>query len=207
VTLRVAHRSIALLGAAALLAIGAACAPDDEATTGPDTCRSLVERAASTADIADTVKLLEDAMLECGTIGRLDRELERFPSIVAAETIDFVSRRCTVSNDVTIASSDICAETAEAPDSPTAASTTTIPAYVGRTLDGRDITIRPGPDTPFVGDTPQPVIQIVDVAAEDGCEAVEELRDWWTAQSEGSGGDAASVYAQHANNVLDFLGC
>jgi hypothetical protein len=194
------------LAAVALIGVTGACATETDLDTGPDTCRSLVERASVTADINDVVAILEDAMLECGTIGRLDRELERFPSIVAVETAAFVDRRCTEADDVTIASSDICAEV-----TPIAAAgeatTTTAPSYVGRTLDGRDITIRPGPGTPFVGDTPAPVIQIVDVAAEDGCAEVEELRDWWTAQSEGTGGDVASVYAQHAVNVMSFLGC
>jgi hypothetical protein len=192
--------------AAALVVATTACATDTETATGPDTCRSLVERAAVTADIADVVAILDDALLECGSVGRLDRELERFPSIVALETADFVDRRCRDLDDVTVASSPICAEVdpiAQAGGAPS----TTIPAYVGRTLDGRDITIRPGPDTPFIGDTPAPVIQIVDVAAEDGCGEVEALREWWTGQTDGPGGDVASVYAQHAVNVMAFLGC
>ncbi len=79
--------------------------------------------------------------------------------------------------------------------------------YVGQTLDGREVTIDPG-DTEFVDGKPAAIVEIVDIAAEDGCEGVEHERDRWLAKStDPLVGDEASVYAQHAENVLAFMGC
>ena len=41
-----------------------------------------------------------------------------------------------------------------------------------------------------------------------GCEGVIAQRDLWAAQiDDSSDGDIASVYAQHAQNVADFIQC
>jgi hypothetical protein len=80
--------------------------------------------------------------------------------------------------------------------------------YVGSTLDGRTVELRPDADTVFIGDTPQVVQQTVDIAVESGCVGVLAQRDHWAALvADPDIGDEASVYAQHAQNVANYIGC
>jgi tagatose-1,6-bisphosphate aldolase len=60
----------------------------------------------------------------------------------------------------------------------------------------------------FVGDVPQVVQQTVDIAIEAGCEGVIAQRDLWAARAiDPAMGDEASVYAHHAQNVANYIGC
>jgi hypothetical protein len=80
--------------------------------------------------------------------------------------------------------------------------------FVGDTLDGRPIEIRPGPGIEFVGEVPAVIQQTVDIAVESGCDGVIAQRDLWAGQiTDSAAGDIASVYAQHAQNVANFIGC
>ena len=80
--------------------------------------------------------------------------------------------------------------------------------FVGETLDGRRIEIRPDADTVFVGDVPQVVQQTVDIAVEAGCDGVIAQRDLWASRiNDPVIGDEASVYAHHAQNVANYIGC
>ncbi|HEX6658535.1 MAG TPA: hypothetical protein VF065_10665, partial [Ilumatobacter sp.] len=80
--------------------------------------------------------------------------------------------------------------------------------FVGETLDGRRIEIRPDADTVFVGDVPQVVQQTVDIAIEAGCDGVIAQRDLWASRANDAViGDEASVYAHHAQNVANYIGC
>ena len=74
-------------------------------------------------------------------------------------------------------------------------------------MDGREVTIGPD-DTEFVDGKPVAIVAIVDIAAEDGCVGVEAERVRWLAEANDPlTGDEASIYAQHAENVLAFIGC
>jgi hypothetical protein len=82
-----------------------------------------------------------------------------------------------------------------------------VPVYVGETLDGRQVEIRPSETVPFDGDTPVAISEIV-AAAEGGCDRVYALRDEWTGRTtDPAYGDAASVFAQHAQNVAVYIRC
>ena len=82
-----------------------------------------------------------------------------------------------------------------------------VPMYVGETLDGRQVEIRPSETVPFDGDTPVAIGEIV-AAAEEGCDRVYALRDEWTGRTtDPAYGDAASVFAQHAQNVAVYIRC
>ena len=80
--------------------------------------------------------------------------------------------------------------------------------FVGDTLDGRQVEIRPSESTRFDGDVPAVVQQTVDIAIESGCEGVIAQRDLWASRVDDPViGDEASVYAQHAQNVADYIQC
>ena len=80
--------------------------------------------------------------------------------------------------------------------------------FVGDTLDGRQVEIRPSATIQFVGEVPAVVQQTVDIALESGCEGVIEQRDLWVSRvGDPLFGDEASVYAQHAQNVALYIQC
>ncbi len=80
--------------------------------------------------------------------------------------------------------------------------------FVGTTVDGRLVELRPTPEMPFIDDVPAEIQRTVDIAFADGCEGLRAQRDRWITAIDGSdAGDAASVFAQHAQNVATFTGC
>jgi len=80
--------------------------------------------------------------------------------------------------------------------------------FVGDTLDGRQVEIRPSATIQFFGDVPAIVQQTVDIALESGCEGVIAQRDLWASRvADPLFGDEASVYAQHAQNVAVYIQC
>jgi hypothetical protein len=82
-----------------------------------------------------------------------------------------------------------------------------VPVFVGSTVDGRQVEVRPSDDVPFDGETPVAIGEIL-AAAEEGCDSVYALRDEWTARTtDAAYGDAASVFAQHAQNVAVYIRC
>ena len=82
-----------------------------------------------------------------------------------------------------------------------------VPVFVGETLDGRQVEIRPSDEVPFDGETPVAISEIVS-AAQDGCDQVYSLRDEWSGRTtDPAYGDAASVFAQHAQNVAIYIRC
>ena len=93
---------------------------------------------------------------------------------------------------------------------PTTPPPTTLPdlVFVGDTLDGRQVEIRPSATIQFDGDVPAIVQQTVDIALESGCEEVLAQRDLWASRVDDPRfGDEASVYAQHAQNVALYIQC
>ncbi len=196
----------AVLGAATILGATACTPAEPAAAPAGDACRNLVDEAAEQAEIADQIILLDRALVVCRSFARIDAALEQHPSLLGFDTVTFVANRCVTAPDTDVARSTICTE---------AVATTIVPVitlpeevYVGTTLDGRRVEIRPRPDAPFVGGNPTAIVAIVDIANEDGCVGVVAERERWTSLvNDPVLGDEASVYAQHATNVLAFLDC
>ena len=195
-----------LLVLAGLALVGAACNGDDEQQSGVDPCVTTIERASRAAEISEQIELLDSALLSCRSFTAYDAQLGRYPGIIGYDGLTYVTTRCAaLADDELVVASSVCTDVA----SPTASTIAGLPQveYVGQTLDGREVTIDPG-DTEFVDGKPAAIVEIVDIAAEDGCEGVEHERDRWFAEStDPLVGDEASVYAQHAENVLAFIGC
>jgi hypothetical protein len=190
-----------------LVAASACDAPDDETGGAPTGCAAVVRRASLATEVAEQVRLLDEALVTCSSYGALQSELARYPGIIGYETGTFVSLRCArVENDA-VKNSATCLTVI---DPTTTVPRTTLPdlVFVGDTLDGRRIEIRPTATTAFVGDVPAVVQQTVDIAFESGCEGVIAQRDLWAARTaDPDVGDEASVYAQHAQNVSDYIQC
>jgi hypothetical protein len=123
------------------------------------------------------------------------------------DTATFVERRCDNVEDEEIrtgpACSNIIIEVTAAPQTSVVEL-----VFVGDTLDGRKVEIRPGPRIEFDGDVPAIIQQTVDIALESGCDGVIAQRDLWASRVDDTPtGDIASVYAQHAQNVANYIQC
>jgi hypothetical protein len=197
---------ISIVVATLALAIStAACSPkdDDSAETG---CASTVRDASLAVEVADQVRLLDQALVRCRSLQELTGEMGRYPGITGYDVATFVQLRCARVLDESVRTSPACASIAVTTS--VAAPTPVEVVFVGDTLDGRRIEIRPDADTPFVGQVPQVVQQTVDIAVEAGCEGVIAQRDMWAARAgDPPIGDEASVYAHHAQNVANYIGC
>jgi hypothetical protein len=186
--------------------LAGACTPADEGEARGG-CAATVREASLAAEVAEQVRLLDTALVACRSYDSLVAELARYPGIIGYDSATFVRRRCTRVDDDRIRSSPACQEVV--------APTTTVPpatdvelVFVGETLDGRPVEIRPGPDTPFDGEVPAVVQQTVDIAIESGCPGLLAQRDLWLARIDDPGiGDVASVYAKHAENVAAYVQC
>lgn len=191
---------------AVTLTVASACdAPNDERTdTG---CASLVEDASRESEPDDQVRKLDRAMLVCGSYDAFTTELRRHAGSIGYDPVTYVERRCERVDDEQVRETPTCA--AVITPTTTAPPTTVVElVFVGDTVDGRAVEIRPGPGIEFVGEVPAVIQQTVDIAVESGCEGVIAQRDLWTDRiADSSEGDIASVYAQHAQNVANFIGC
>jgi len=190
----------------AVLVLVGACDADAEEQSGGDPCVSSIERASRAAEISDQIEFLDSALLSCRSFTAYDAQLGRYPGIIGYDGLTYVSTRCAaLVDDELVKESAVCTDIA----SSTPSTIPGVPAleYVGQTLDGREVTIGPD-DTEFVDGKPVVIVAIVDIAAEDGCTGVEAERDRWLAEANDPiTGDEASIYAQHAENVLAFIGC
>lgn len=81
------------------------------------------------------------------------------------------------------------------------------PVHDGETLDGRVVEIRPSSAVPFEGGVPEAIVRMT-AATNEGCDAVMSHRDDWLRRvGDEDYGDAASVFAQHAQNIATFMRC
>ena len=180
------------------------CKPNDETTQSG--CASTVQDASLAVEVADQVRMLDMALVRCRSLQELTSEMGKYPGIVGYELNTFVQLRCSKVSDESVRSSPACLSFTATTPPPTTAPTELV--FVGETLDGRRIEIRPDADTVFVGETPQVVQQTVDIAVESGCEGVIAQRDLWASRIDDPvTGDEASVYAHHAQNVANYIGC
>ncbi len=166
-----------------------------------------VREASFATEVSEQVRLLDTALLTCRSYAALTAQLDRYPGIIGYDAATFVSLRCSRVDDDAVRTAPTCADVI----SPTTtAPPTTVPeiVFVGDTLDGRRIEIRPSATTRFEGDVPEIVQQTVDIAIESGCDGVIEQRDLWASRIDDPEiGDEASVYARHAQNVADYIQC
>jgi hypothetical protein len=180
------------------------CSPEDETTESG--CASTVRDASLAVEVSDQVRMLDLAMVRCRSFDELNTEMARYPGITGYDVRTFVELRCGHVTDESVRSSPACLAVTATTALPTTTAVDIV--FVGETLDGRTIEIRPDADTVFVGEAPQVVQQTVDIAIEAGCDGVLAQRDLWAARvTDPVIGDEASVYAHHAQNVADYIGC
>lgn len=194
----------ALALALGIFALG--CADEEPEVTASDPCSAAMARAAGAVEVDDQITLLDKALVVCRSVSAFDAQLSRYPSIIGYDVSTFVENRCTTVDDSDVSRSMIC--------SSFVTTTTTLSpvvpdvVYVGQALDGRQIEIRPSDLIPFTEGRPAAVVQIVDIATEDGCEGAESEFDRWRQRTDDPDiGDEASVFAQHALNVMQYFGC
>lgn len=181
-----------------------ACSPDDE--TVESGCASTVREASLAVEVADQVRLLDQALVRCRSVEELTAEMGHYPGITGYDLQTFVELRCSRVSEESVRTSPACLSVTATTTIATVAPVDLV--FVGETLDGRKIEIRPDADTLFVGEVPQVVQQTVDIAVEAGCDGVIAQRDLWASRaSDPVFGDEASVYAEHAQNVADYIGC
>ena len=177
---------------------------DDAAPTG---CATSMAAASRAVEVDEQVKLLDTALVTCRSYQSFSDEMALYPGIIGYDVATFVTLRCTRVTDELVRDSPTCAAVIAPVTTPPPVTVAEL-VFVGDTLDGRRIEIRPSADTPFVGDVPAVVQQTVDIAIESGCEGVIAQRDLWAARAnDPQYGDEASVYAQHAQNVADYIKC
>ena len=198
---------VAALASLAAVSIVACTAPEDDSARAPTGCAAAVASASRAAEVDEQVRLLDVALIACRSYDSFVGEMARYPGIVGFEVPTFVSVRCGRVDDDLVRTSPTCA-TVITP-------TTTVPlvtlpdlVFVGDTLDGRRVEIRPSATIVFVGEVPAVVQQTVDITLESGCEGLIAQRDLWAARADDPRyGDEASVYARHAQNVADYIQC
>lgn len=202
----VVTRALTLVATVVAATSLAGCTLDESEAAPADPCTAAMEAAADATEIDETISLLDKALVVCRSVEAFDVQVSRYPNMLGFDTVTFLENRCTTADDEAIERSTICA-------SVVTTTTSTLPeqpdlVYVGTTLDGRQIEIRPSEQDPFAEGLPAAIVQIVDVSVEDGCEGVErQFERWRQLVFDPEIGDEASVYAQHALNVSAFIGC
>jgi hypothetical protein len=198
---------LAALAALAVLTLVGCDPPGGDEDAVPTGCSATVAEASQAVEVVEQVDLLDDALVACRSYQAFTNELARYPGIVGYDVATFVTLRCERVTDELIRTSPTCATVIAPPTTPPPA---TVPdlVFVGDTLDGRQVEIRPSAIIEFSGEVPAVVQQTVDIAIESGCEGVIEQRDLWASRvGDPQFGDEASVYAQHAQNVAAYIQC
>lgn len=195
---------VSVLAAAALVA----CTPDDGQEAVPtDPCRATIDEAAAAAEIREQVDLLDRALVVCSGPDVFAVNVERHPTLLGWDVSTYFANRCATADDESVRRSRIC--TSEQV-TPTTAPTAAVPevVWVGTTLDGREIEIRPRAGRPFEDGRPRVILEMVSIAERLGCDGVEaEYQRWFEQVDDPLIGDEASVYAQHARDIMAFIGC
>jgi hypothetical protein len=195
-----------VLGVIGVLAAAVAGCTADEEPAAATGCRATVRDASLAVEVDEQVALLDLAFSRCVSAGSLTAEMDRYPGIVGYSAATFVELRCGTAPDEAVRTSPVCASIA-APVTTVVAVDTDI-VFVAETLDGRRIEFRPDADTPFAGGVPEVIQRTVDIAIEAGCDGVIAQRDLWAARIDDPGiGGEASAYANHAQNVANYIGC
>lgn len=153
------------------------------------------------------IRLLDRALSTCSSYQVFADELARYPSIIGYDPATFVELRCNSVTDEVVREGPTCSSVI-VPVTAAPPTTTVELIFVGDTLDGRAIEIRPSAEIRFDGEVPDVIQQTVNIAIESKCDGVIAQRDLWAARiSDPTIGDEASVYAQHAQNVASYIQC
>ncbi|MEX2627244.1 MAG: hypothetical protein WD225_10210 [Ilumatobacteraceae bacterium] len=198
--------AVALL-AAIIGALGACTSDGGDDVAPTDPCRATIDEAGAAAEIADQIDLLDQALVVCATPEVFSANVERYPTLLGWDVSTYLSNRCRSADVDAVRRSRICTSENVAP---TTNPSTDVPdvVYVGTTLDGREVEIRPRPGRPFEDGRPEIVDDMADIAERLGCDGVESEYERWVEQiDDPQVGDEASVYAQHALDVLAFVQC
>lgn len=192
---------MAMMAAMSISTVGlASCASEPQAETV--TCHDIVREAAFEIDVEDEIRGLDDAILQCGSYDEFYAEMTSYDRIVGYSVDEFIERRCRDESD-RLGDSGVC--TVAVPPT-TAPELSKDLSYSGETLDGEVITVTPA-EVPFDGELPATIAKTVK-AAEQGCVNVLGARnDYAFYANDTREGKIYSMYAQHAQNVADFLGC
>lgn len=197
----------AVVAGAIAITAAAACTGDDGGTAVPtDPCRAAIDEASAEAELRDQIALLDRALVVCASVETFTVNVERHPTLLGWDVDTYLSRRCATA-DETVQRSRVCTSDDVTPSTEPRIAAPEI-VYVGRTLDGREVEIRPRPGRPFDDGVPRPIEEMTAIAERLGCDGVEsEYQRWFEQVDDPVIGDEASVYAQHALNVLAFIGC
>ncbi len=198
---------VSALASLAVVSIAGCAAPEPDSGSAPTSCAAAVGSASRAAEVDEQVRLLDVALVACRSYDSFVGEMGRYPGIVGFDVPTFVSVRCGRVEDELVRTSPTCA-TVIVPATTVPVATLPDLVFVGDTLDGRRVEIRPSATIKFVGDVPEVVQQTVDITLESGCEGLIAQRDLWAARADDPlFGDEASVYARHAQNVADYIQC
>ncbi|PIE33078.1 MAG: hypothetical protein CSA55_02400 [Ilumatobacter coccineus] len=200
------HRPRQALIIVAVVSALMACQPADEDEATAD-CRTIVAEAAAARDVDDTIRLLDKALLLCPSFEVMAAELDAHPGIVGYSSEGFIRNRC-ASIDAQRAASALTCDRVTVPSTSAPVVTTAPVEYSGLTMDDRTVTLTPDDGITFVGDLPAEIQNNLDAWTTQGCDGIVARRDRWAAEVEaGRGGDAVSVYARHADHLVDYGDC
>lgn len=133
----------------------------------------------------------------------------RHPTLLGWDIETYLANRCVSAESPAVRGSRICRADGIATSTtmPTADAPTVF--YLGTTLDGREVQIRPTPSRPFTDEgIPLVIDEMARIAARAGCDGVEAEHQRWLAQVDDPIiGDEASAYARHALDVARFIQC
>ena len=190
-----------------MVALLTACTPTPEEAAPPTGCAAVVRTASLAVEPDTQVDLLDDALVACSSANAFRTQVSRYPGIIGYDIDTFVDLRCVRTDDERVKRTPACTDAVGPATTPPPATVAEI-VFVGDTLDGRRVEIRPSDRIPFEGDVPRVVQQTVDIAVESGCDGVIAQRDLWASRVDDALiGDEASVFAQHAQNVADYIQC
>lgn len=201
-------RVVAIVVAGLMTAFATGSCASEPGTSAPsDPCRSTIDEAGEEAEISRQIELLDRALLICPSVETFAVHVQRHPTLLGWDVATYLGNRCSTVDDEAVRRSRIC--TADV------VTTTTLPptdvpdiVYVGTALDGREVEIRPRAGRPFDEGVPGVIARMADVAIREGCDGVRAVYDEWVVRVDDTLiGDEASVYAQHALDVLAFIQC
>jgi len=191
----------------ALLVTTVACTSSDQADTAGDSCRAIIAEAVSAREIPDQIALLDRALIICRSSEAFETALADHPDAFGVSPADFAQTRCDAPPNERVSLSSICRELSPPTTTQPILLDSQVETYLGVTLDGREVILNSA-EIRFVEGRPAVIVQITDIAEEAGCGGVErEYRSWVDQVLDPERGDEASVYAQHALNLLRFFGC
>jgi len=187
--------------------VGTGCSEPEPQVVSAEPCVELMNEMAMAREIDEQIELLDTALVVCRSPEAFSAAMRRHEAAVAVEPMEFVTARCEEPPSVRVGGSRICRSVVTTTTSTSVPDDLDLLTYTGRTLDGRDVEITSA-DTLFTEGRPATIVQIVDIGTEDGCDGVQREYDRWIPFITSPDlGDEASVYAQHAINVLGRLGC